>query len=895
MKRILFLFLFIFPAAYSFAGHIAGGEMYYRYLGPGAIGGSSKYRITLRFFRECNPPVPPGGQTPATLPSSAIIAIYNNTSPSSLYGQTINVPIDGAFETLKLITKNPCITGAVDICYQVATYSTIVDLPNTSDGYVAMYQTCCRTNGLENVQLLPMQNGMINEGATYSCEIPGTKTLNTADNSSAVFSLKDTTLICKRTAFKLDFSATDPDASDSLSYAFCAAYDRGITTDASATTNYSSPPFKEITYVSGFSGAQPLGPGVVINPVTGIISGVAPDPGYYTVNVCITEWRNGSVISIHRKDFTLRITDCTLTGAELKPTYITCTGTSISFQNESTNSNVTSYLWDFGVVGISTDTSTKPTPTYDYLQSGKDSGTYTIKLKVGTAGGCNDSTTAQVKVYPGFKTGFTTTGSCVLNNYLFSDTSTIKYGTVTSRLWNFGDPSTLADSSHAKDTAWKYAASGNVQLQLIVGNSIGCIDTITKPFVVTDRPSLSLPFKDTLICSIDTLMLRSNITSGTVLWTPAGVGPNSSRIMNRNTATPLVYPTDTTKYYVTVNDNGCSNTDSVTVNVLQFISVKAGLDTGVCLTDTFRLRPVSHALQYLWTSSTGESVDDVKYPLVQPMANTRYYVIANLGKCQASDSVFVTVSPYPIAAAGNDVTICYGTRVQLNGTTNGTSYLWSPAASLINPNTLNPIAGPTKTTMYIFSATNTVGCLKAKTDTVIVTVTPTILANAGRDTAVVAGQPLQLEATGGTSYVWSPATGLNNTLISNPISTLDTKFDSIIYTVRVSIGSCYADDQVKVRIYKSAPDILVPTGFTPNGDGKNDVSRPALLGITRLNYFSIYNRWGQLLFTTSEENKGWDGNFGGLPQPSGAYVYQASGVDFLGNVIFRKGTVVLIR
>ena len=98
-----------------------------------------------------------------------------------------------------------------------------------------------------------------------------------------------------------------------------------------------------------------------------------------------------------------------------------------------------------------------------------------------------------------------------------------------------------------------------------------------------------------------------------------------------------------------------------------------------------------------------------------------------------------------------------------------------------------------------------------------------------------------------------------------------------------------------VRVVKTGPDILVPSGFTPNGDGKNDVIRPVLLGISKLNFFSIYNRWGQLVFTTSEVNKGWDGNFGGTAQPSGTYVYQAQGVDYLGNSVFRKGTVVLIR
>ncbi len=831
----------------------------------------------------------------ANLPPSVDIAIYNNTSPSTTYGNRVNVPMNGGINFLTLTTVNPCISPplANPVCYQVANYQFTQDLPNTVDGYVIMFQTCCRTNGIWNVQTFPLPTNQLGEGATYMCEIPGTKTLPGSNNSSAVFALKDTTLVCKKSPFTLDFSATDPD-NDSLSYSFCAAYDRGGTS-SSADPNYSSPPFNDVTYTSGFSGSQPLGANVSINPVTGIISGISPDvSGYYTVNVCVTEWRNGQPISIHRKDFTLRIADCTLTGAALKPSYVTCNGTTLSFQNESTNSNITSYLWDFGIPSITTDTSTSPTPTYDYLKSGKDSGTYTVKLKVGTAGGCQDSTTSIVKVYPGFVPGFTVTGTCVLNNYLFSDTSKTKYGAISSRLWDFGDATSSKDTATSKDTAWKYPAPVTTQVKLIVANNVGCIDTVTSTLNVLDKPVLSLPFRDTLICSVDTLLLHVNITSGTVLWTPAN-GPNKTRILNTTSPSPLVFPRDTTKYYVSVNDNGCANTDSVNVNVLQFISVTLN-DTGICRTDTIQLRPMSDALSYQWSSSTaGEKVDAVKYPRVRPLINTNYSVLANLGKCQARDTMQVVVAPYPDAFAGTDVTICYGTRVQLKGAATGSSFLWTPTASLINENTLTPTAGPTKTTVYILRATNTAGCLKPKTDTVIVTVIPPISAYAGRDTSVLPGQPLQLNASGGVGYSWSPSTGLSDPSISNPIAILDNTIDSILYTVRVTNSGCYADADIKVRVFKTGPDIIVPSAFTPNGDGRNDVSRPILLGIKKLSFFSIYNRWGQLVFTTTEENKGWDGTFAGVAQPSGTYVYQASGVDFLGKAVLRKGTVVLIR
>lgn len=894
MKKGLFIFCILFFSAKAFAGHIAGGEVYYKYLGPGSSANTSRYEITLRLFRECIILVP----NTAAMPTSVALTIFNNTSSSTQFGPQLTVP-QSTFTNISLV-PGPCVNPVPNppICYQVATFTLKdVELPNTAAGYVITFQTCCRTDDIKNMVKVPIVQGQGNvfngDGATYTGQIPGSNALPTGNNSSPVFSLKDTSLVCLDSPFKLDFSATDPD-SDSLSYDFCAAYNRGNTT-AAGDLNYSAPPYQEIGYLPGFSGSTPLGSQVTIDPVTGIISGTAPSQaGRYVVTVCINEWRNGKVISQHRKDFTLRVEACTLTGAVLKPSYVTCNGTTLTFENESTNASINSYLWDFGVPNLTTDTSTLPTPTFDYLSSGKDSGTYTVKLKVTSIGGCQDSTTAKVLVYPGFNTDFTVQATCLLNPYTFQDATTSKYGTVNSWRWDFGDNTSTADTSISKDTAWKYNTAGNVQVRLITSNTKGCVDTMTKTISVLDKPVLSLPFRDTLICSIDTLALRVNLNSGTAAWSPQA-GPNQSRIINATSTSPLVFPKDTTKYYVTVSDNGCVNTDSVTVNVLQFISVKLQPDTGICLTDSLQLTPVSYALSYQWHASSGETILPVKYPWVKPAAQTLYYVTANLGKCQANDSVMVKVAPYPVAVLGQDTIICFGSRVQLKGTITGSTFSWSPAASLINTNTLTPIAGPSRTTAYVLSVNDTIGCPKPKSDTLIVTVIPPLTIDAGKDTTVTPNQPVQLQASGALSYEWTPVTGLNDPFIANPVATLDNTVDSVVYRVVGSEGGCSAEDYITVRIYKNGIDIIVPSAFTPNGDGKNDQIRPYTYGINQLRYFSIFNRWGQVLFTTTQIGKGWDGTFNGVKQPPGTYVYQAMGVDFGGNTVFRKGTLVLIR
>jgi len=96
-------------------------------------------------------------------------------------------------------------------------------------------------------------------------------------------------------------------------------------------------------------------------------------------------------------------------------------------------------------------------------------------------------------------------------------------------------------------------------------------------------------------------------------------------------------------------------------------------------------------------------------------------------------------------------------------------------------------------------------------------------------------------------------------------------------------------------VFTTEPDIFVPTAFTPNKDGKNDLLKPTCVGISQLDYFRIYNRWGQLLFETKDPERGWDGSINGAEQSSGTFVFMAKGTDYTGKIIVKNGTVVLIR
>jgi gliding motility-associated-like protein len=165
-------------------------------------------------------------------------------------------------------------------------------------------------------------------------------------------------------------------------------------------------------------------------------------------------------------------------------------------------------------------------------------------------------------------------------------------------------------------------------------------------------------------------------------------------------------------------------------------------------------------------------------------------------------------------------------------------------------------------------------------------------ANAGNDIKAMVGQPIQLNGSGGVLYEWQPPEGLNNPFISNPIAVL---YKDQTYILKAfTLQGCETYDTLKIKIYKG-PDIYVPNAFTPNGDGLNDIFNIVTIGISQFYYFKVYNRFGQEIFSTTNNNKGWDGKFKNKDQPIGAYSWISSGIDLNRNILSKKGIVFLIR
>ncbi len=898
MKRLILFLLFGLGLLNTVeAKHLKGGWIQYEYLGSGATANTSKYRITVRQYATC------GGNNVSPQDPQIIFGIFDASNNSLIENILIDSVVNGA-TYLNKESYNPCINPKPTVCYIIKKYVTTVDLPNNDAGYILAVQRCCRINTIVNV----FNSGFV--GITYYNKIPGGSYRNC---NSPSFVQKDTVLVCYNAPFTFNFSATDTATAfapaDSVAYTFCDGFD-GASHDNPGPALPTSPPYSLIPYNAPYNGSSPMGSGVTIDPQTGIISGTAPSTiGDYAVAVCALQFRDGILIASTKKEIHITVGDCSLKAAELKPAYINCNDLTFNFFNEAASSDIVKYYWNFGdtISSIKFDTSSAPTPTHIYA----DTGIYKIELMVTASGGCVDSAKSLVRVYPGFQAKFVVNSSCIKNPYQFIDSSYSKYGKVNNWSWNLGEPAAANDTT--QDPSYTYKSAGQKTVTLKVANANGCIDSVTKIIMVLDNPKIVLPFDSTLICNTDTIQLSvselNSISNATYKWTSL----DSLSITNPNTPNPFVHPKNTAIYYVTLSDSGCFAKDSIVINTVPTIKVKAGpKDSSICQTDSIKLYALTQGTTIAWTSSTfGEKIDSVKTPWVTPLVNpTNYYVVASLrDKCFAKDTILVNVYPYPKVDAGGNDSVCFGNGITLHGTVVGDIFKWSSLdKSPIDSLNLIPYVTPDSTTKYALTAyyTKQNTCSKPKSDTITIGVIPKVLLNAGDDTTVVVNEPLHLEAKGNSdsvtaSYLWTTKDGsptfMNNNAIYNPVAIIPLGTDSIAYFVKATLKNpkeCYAIDSVKVLVYQTPPEIFVPNVFTPNA-GTYNIFKPILAGILLLDYFNVYNRFGQLLYTTSQIGKGWDGTYNGVPQQPGTYVYTVQGQNYLGKTLFGKGTVVLIR
>jgi PKD repeat protein len=472
---------------------------------------------------------------------------------------------------------------------------------------------------------------------------------------------------------------------------------------------------------------------------------------------------------------------------------------------------------------------------------------YFVKTSFNSNPGCASTDSVILKVYPNPKVHFTTPEICLTDavaqfydSSFTGDSTTLPF----SYVWNFGDPNAQPgnpNSSTAMNPTHHYSAAANYLMTLAVTNSEGCADSSSKIFTVN--------------------------------------GAIPQAVFSVNTVPVL-----------------CSN---------QSVSI-----TNESIVDFGSITKV----QIYWgDSSTVSYTDDQPFPgklyshdYPNPViSNTTTYTIRMISSsgitCQSELDKQISVQPSPHVQFGAIPSFCdYDSSTaiteasELTGLPGSYSFF---GMGISTDGVFNPqLTGPGNyTILYKYTSTN--GCFDTASQTVLVVAPPKVYA--GDDTAVVINQPLQLQATtsdeSGDIFLWSPSTGLDNTTITNPIAILGGNIDSIRYYVKATdTAGCYGEASIAVKVFKTSPNIFVPNAFTP-GTSVNSIFRPIPVGISSIRYFRIYNRWGQLVYSTSRLGDGWDGTISGKPQGMGSYVWIVEGTTYTGVTISKKGTMTLIR
>ncbi|MBE7174608.1 MAG: T9SS type B sorting domain-containing protein, partial [Williamsia sp.] len=331
--------------------------------------------------------------------------------------------------------------------------------------------------------------------------------------------------------------------------------------------------------------------------------------------------------------------------------------------------------------------------------------------------------------------------------------------------------------------------------------------------------------------------------------------------------------------------------NEVTVSILQpTMHITAGSNSPVCENDTLRLSATG-GLRYTWSGPGGFQTDGANPVVLATQGSGGDYMVtsADATGCVSADTTTVHVLPAPVITVSERQAICRGDSVALRAS-GGDAYNWQPALSLSDAASGEPVAKPAATTIYTVSVTDSRHCTDTAQVQVVVHEEPQV--SAGADGITLAGQPVVLEGaladSNEVSYVWLPSSTLSNVHSLMPVATPAVTTQYVLRATS-DIGCGSAEDTVLVTVYK---ELAIPTAFTPNGDGLNDVwNIPALRAFPKA-VLSVYDRFGNTLFVSYGGKKGWDGTYCGVPQPAGAYPYF---INLQNGSPVIKGDVVIIK
>lgn len=432
---------------------------------------------------------------------------------------------------------------------------------------------------------------------------------------------------------------------------------------------------------------------------------------------------------------------------------------------------------------------------------------------------------------------------------------------VLSVKWDFGDLASGPNNTSTLDSTYHdFSSYGIYTVKFIRYKPCGN-DTIIRKVQAGQLQALF--GNDTLICG----------GSGYLLSPELAEGPGYTYLWQNGSTEPTQMVNSSGLYWVEISNNlnGCFKRDSIAVTIGPYPQFNLGNDFTKCAGQSQTLSVSVPFATYLWSSGSNNSSQAINQ-------TGTYWLDVTLDGCTKRDSVQAIFYPYPVVNLGKDTTICEDQTHTLDASNPGLNYLWQ------NNSTSQTylVSAPGN---YWVNVTDH-GCSTA--DTIIINYDLKPVFTLGNDTAICSGMTIELKPTVQTgsalNYLWSTGSTAQQIAI----------VQGGLYSLQVTNDCGIKTDDILVK--KGICKIYVPSGFTPNNDGLNDIFK-ANFGESVTDFkFRVHNRWGQLVFQTNDIKKGWDGRINGLVQPNGTYVWMIKYKTITEpKEQMMKGTVMLIR
>lgn len=621
----------------------------------------------------------------------------------------------------------------------------------------------------------------------------------------------------------------------------------------------------------------------------------------YTINLVVTD----TLGCTNQKSLTI-------TSTKPKPSFSIsdlqlCAGDSVSFDNTSTGHGTLSYEWYFD----DGDTSFIGEPYHTYI----DSGYFHVSLLAIDDIGCDslithtDSIHVQAIPEAAF-TVDTTAWDCYVPAHSFSFTDTTESVYLVSYLWYFGDGA----SSSVHNPTHTYALPGEYSVSLYVESNYGCKDTTLKTQYVKVKGPLGVATFDPIVCRGDSVSYTISDTSDVYSY-DWYFGDGNNLLDCQVNPAYHIYDTDSIKNVTLMLHSDTLGTCDVPIQAPLYIheliaDFTGNLDNKCIGQHLIDVNDNSSSAQdevvsWNWSFGNG-TISVLQNPTIFSYSEVDTFDIAlivqNEFGCHDTAIKPVVVYPLPIVSAHEDTLICLGDNVQL-WATGGVEYLWFPDYNLDNNNISNAIATPEIDTLYTVKITDENDCYAFEDVQIYVQQPVNLELNVnyagqevlGDEVTIILGDTIYFYAiTADTALItWAPNQSISCTDCPNPHAN---PYDDIDYVVTITDpNQCNFDVSGSIKIYVTEATLDVPSAFTPNGDGNNDVIYAKGWGLKSLQEFKIFNRWGQLLWETTDINEGWDGTYNGELQNIDTYVYLVKGIAYNGEELTKKGYINLMQ